>query len=52
MMATRFEHTINLIANRGASLVAIVAARQELIVPRMTVANVREYGEGQRSLFD
>jgi len=45
MMATRFEHTINLIANRGASLVAIVAARQELIVPRMTVANVREYGE-------
>jgi hypothetical protein len=51
-MAPRFEHTINLIANRGASLVAIVAAHQELIVPRMTVANVRDYGERQRSLFE
>jgi hypothetical protein len=46
-IAPRFEHTINLIANRGASLVAIVAAHQELIVPRMKVANVRDYGEAR-----
>jgi hypothetical protein len=51
-MAPRLEHVINLIANRGASLVAIVAAHQELMVPRMTVANVRDYGKGQRSLFE
>jgi len=46
------EHKINVFADQCTGLVAIVAAREKLIVPRMTVANVRGHGDGQRSLFE
>jgi hypothetical protein len=51
-IAPCLEHKINVFADRSTSFVAIVAARQELILPRVTVANVSDYGEGQRFLFE
>jgi hypothetical protein len=47
----RFQHSIDLIANRSAGLVAIVASHQKLIVPGVTVSNARNHSEGQRFFF-
>ena len=50
--APRFEHAIDVLANQSAGLVAIITAHQELIVARLTVANVRNHSEGQRILLE
>ena len=44
-------HSIDFMANRSARLVAIVASHQKLIVPGVTVSNVRHDSERQRFFF-
>jgi hypothetical protein len=50
-MPPRFQHSIDLIANRSAGLIAMVAFHQKLIVPGVTMSNVRHHSEDQRFFF-